>query len=147
LTFKRVSKIQDRQWEATFAGTLQRDGLTGAFKSERGEMPVTGTRIGSALIGTWNLDISSERGDRKQRLLVNRDMTGRYGALPIEEITLDGDNVSFKMTMAFGDQTFAMAFAGKLADATLTGELTSDRGSQKITGTKVVRRRGRRNAG
>jgi hypothetical protein len=32
-----------------------------------------------------------------------------------------------------------MKFEGKLADSKLTGELTSDRGSQKVTGTKVVR--------
>lgn len=144
LSFKRTIKMQDREFELTFAGTLQRDEITGAFKSERGDTPVTCTRVGSALIGTWNLGIASERGDRKQRLVVNPDMSGLYGALPVKEIKLEGDKVSFKLVMEFGQNRFEMDFAGKLADSKLTGELTSDRGSQKVTGTKVVRRRGTR---
>lgn len=147
LSFKRVSKFQEREFESTFTGTLQGNEITGTFKSERGESPVTGTRIGTALIGTWNLDVTSDFGDRKQRLVVNPDMSGLYGSMPVKDIKLDGDAVSFKLVMEFGQNTFEMDFAGKLADSKLTGELTSDRGSQKITGTKVERRRGPRNAG
>ena len=49
--------------------------------------------------------------------------------------------------LEFGDQTFEMDFAGKIEDSKLTGELSSSRGSQKLTGTKLVRtftRRGSR---
>jgi hypothetical protein len=151
LSFKRTIKMQDREFALTFAGTLQRDEITGTFKSERGDTPVTCTRLGSALIGTWNLGIASERGDRKHRLVVNPDMSGLYGSMPVKEIKLDGDNVSFKIVMEFGQNTFESNFVGKLAESTLTGELKSDRNgqtfSQTITGTKVVRRRGPRNAG
>jgi hypothetical protein len=55
--------------------------------------------------------------------------------------------VDFLMVMEFGDQSFEMRFNGKLEDSKLTGELTTSRGSQKITGTKVVRTGGRRNGG
>jgi hypothetical protein len=151
LSFKRVSKFQDREFESTFTGTLQGSEITGTFKSARGESPVTGTRIGTALIGTWNLDIASDRGDRKQRLVVNPDMSGLYGSMPVKEIKLDGENVSFKIVMEFGQNTFEMDFAGKIVDSKLTGELKSDRNgqtfTQNITGTKVVRRRGPRNSG
>jgi len=147
LSFKRVSKYQEREFESTFTGTLQRNEITGTFKSDRGESQVAGTRIGADLIGTWNLGLTSDRGERKQRLVVNGDLSGLYGSMPVKEIKLDGDNVSFKLVMEFGQNTFEMDFAGKLAESTLTGELTSDRGSQKVIGTKVVRRRGPRNAG
>jgi hypothetical protein len=50
----------------------------------------------------------------------------------------------FTMTTEFGDQTYEMTFAGKLAESKLTGETTTSRGTQKITGTKVARRFGRR---
>ncbi len=135
LTFKAKSAA----WEATFEGTLQRDTLTGTLKSERGEMAVEGTRKGAALIGTWNLEVVSERGPRTQRLVVNPDLTGLYGSMPIKKIELKDNAVAFPLTMQFGDQSFEMNFKGKLEGTKLTGELTSERGTQKVTGTKVVR--------
>jgi hypothetical protein len=145
LTFKREGTYQDRKFESTFEGTIQRGALTGMIKSERGEVPVEGTLIGAALIGTWNLDIESERGPRKQRLVVNPDMSGLYGAIPLKKVDLEGDKVSFKTVLKFGDQEFEMSFQGKLADSKLTGELTTSRGTQKVKGTKVVRTFRRRN--
>jgi hypothetical protein len=145
LTFKRKSKFQDRSWESTFEGKIERETntLSGVFKSERGEITAEGKRIGTALIGTWNLEVTSERGTRKQRLRVNPDMSGLYGATPIKKVNLEDGKVSFKMVMEFR-QKFEMSFEGKLAESKLTGELTTSRGSQKVTGTKVVRRFRRR---
>jgi len=141
LTFKRTSKIEEREFESTFDGSIQwqTDTLAGVFKSERGEIPAEATRIGAPIIGTWNLEIESESGNRKQRLLVNRDMTGLYGAMPIKKVNLEGDKVTFKIVLEFGERKFEMNFAGKLAEGKLTGELKTSRGSQKITGVKVVR--------
>ena len=139
LTFKRKSKFGDREWESTFEGTVRRDTLTGAFKSERGEITAEGKLIGAALIGNWNLEITSEQGSRKQRLKVNSDMSGLYGAIPIKKVDLKDDQVSFKMVLEFGERKFEMSFKGKLAESKLTGELTTSRGSQKVTGKKVIR--------
>jgi hypothetical protein len=148
LNFKMERKTEDRQWEATFEGTIERetDTLSGVIKSQRGEMTVEGRRIGAPLIGIWNVEAVSERGTRKQRLRVNPDMSGLYGAIPVKKVNLAGERVNFKIVMEFGDQTFEMGFEGKLADSKLTGELTSSRGSQKITGTKLVSTFRRRNA-
>ena len=146
LTFKRATKMEDRQWESTFKGTLRGNRISGAFNSDRGETQVAGTRIGGALIGTWMLDTQSERGAGKQRLLVNRDMSGLYGAIPIKKIKFEDDKVSFTLALEFGDRTFEMDFAGKLTEGKLTGELASDRFSQQVTGTKVVRNFRRRDA-
>ena len=148
LSFKMERKTEDRQWQASFDGTIERETgtLTGMLKSNRGEIEAVGKRAGTALIGTWMLESTSERGTRKQRLMVNPDMSGLYGAIPIKKVNLEGNQVSFKIVLEFGDQTFEMSFAGKLADSKLTGELTSSRGSQKITGTKVVRTFRRRSA-
>ncbi len=144
LTFKAKSTNPDRAYEATFDGTIERDALTGTFKTERGESAVTGTRQGAALIGTWNLEMVSERGTRQQRLQVNPDLTGLYGSLPIKKINFQNDAVDFQMVTQFGDQSFEMSFKGKIQDGKLAGELTTSRGSQKVTGTKVVRTGGRR---
>lgn len=147
LSFKAKSPDADRPWEATFEGTMEQDGLSGTLKSERGEIEVTGTRMGAPLIGTWNLEVVSERGTRAQRLRVNPDLTGLYGAIPIKKVNFQDGKVDFQMVLQFGDQPFEMNFSGKLDDSKLTGELTTSRGSQKVTGAKVVRRFRRRNGG
>ncbi len=146
LTFKRKSKFQDREMESTFEGTIGRDStLTGVMKSEMGDVQVEGKLIGATLIGTWNLDIESEQGIRKQRLRVNPDFSALYGSSLIKKINLDGDKISFKYVRSFGDQEFETSFAGKLAESKLTGELTTSRGTRKVTGTKVIRTFRRRN--
>ncbi len=141
ITFKRTSKFQDRQWNSAFEGTIQwqTDTLSGLIKSELGEFAAQGNRVNSELIGNWNLDVTSEWGVYKQRLKVNRDMTGKYGTIPIEEVHVEDDKVSFLVTMQFGDREFEMTFKGKLADSKLTGELKTSRDTQKIVGKKAVR--------
>jgi len=138
LTFKRTSKIQDRQFESTFEGTVKADTLSGTFKSERGESAAEGKRIGAALIGKWELEMTSERGTRKQILQVNPDLSGMYGSMPVKKINLEGDQVTFQIVLEFGEQKFEISFAGKLEDNKLTGETTSSRGTQKVTGKKVI---------
>jgi hypothetical protein len=140
LTFKRKSKFQDRQWESTFEGTVRGDALSGVMKSEMGEIPVEAQRINAALIGTWNLDVSADWGQVKQRLVVNPDLSGLYGTIPVEKINLEDGRVDFLMVVQWGDQSFEMKFEGKLEDSKLTGEMTTSRGTQKITGTKLIRR-------
>jgi len=144
LTFKKKSKMKDRQWESTFEGTVRRDTLSGVFKSENGEITAEGKLIGACLIGNWNLEVTSERGSRKQRLKVNPDMSGMYGAIPIKKVHLEDNKVSFKAVLEFGERKYEMSFEGKMEESKLTGELTTSRGTRKVTGTKVVRTSRRR---
>ncbi len=141
LTFTRKSKMQDREWESTFEGRIERETgvLSGTIKSDRGEITVEGKRAGTALIGTWNLEMTSDRGARKQRLVVNPDMSALYGTVPIKEVSFEDGKVSFKIVMEFGERKFESSFAGKLADSKLTGEMTSSMGTSKVAGKKVVR--------
>jgi len=141
LTFKRVIQRDSGQMEMAFEGTVGYNSLEGVFKSDRGEAAAEGTRVGALLIGTWNLDIESERGARKQRLRVNPDMSGLYGSTLIKKINLDGDKVSFKYVLQFGDQEYETSFEGKIADSKLTGELKTSRGTSKVTGTRRTFRR------
>jgi len=117
--------------------------LEGVFKSDRGEAPTEGRRVGTSLIGTWNLDIESERGARKQRLRVNGDMSALYGSTLIKKINLDGDKVSFKYVLQFGDQEYEVSFEGNIAESKLTGEVKTSRGTSKVTGTRRTFRRRR----
>jgi hypothetical protein len=145
LTFKRTIDRDNGPMEMTFEGTVGYNSLEGAFKSDRGEATATGTRVGAAVIGTWNLNIESEQGTRKQRLRINPDLSALYGPTPIKKITLDGDKISFKYVLQFGDREFETSFEGKVADSKLTGELKTSRGTSKVTGTRrTFRRRGSR---
>ena len=141
LTFKRVIERDSGQMEMAFEGTVSNNSLEGVFKSDRGESAATGTQVGASFIGTWNLDIESERGARKQRLRINADMSALYGPTLIKKINLDGDKISFKYVMQFGDQEFETSFEGKIAESKLAGELKTSRGTSKVTSKVTGTRR------
>jgi len=141
LTFKRVIQRDNGEREMIFEGTFGNNSLEGVFKSDSGEAPTQGSLVGASLIGTWDLDIESERGARKQRLRVNTDMSALYGSTLIKKISLDGDKVSFNYVLEFGDQKYETSFEGKIAESKLTGELKTSRGASKVTGARRSSRR------
>ena len=96
LTFQRKSKIQDQQWESTFEGTLKAHKLSGVIKSERGDITVEGTRVGAALVGQWDLDITTDNGTRKQLLRINPDLSAMLGPIAVKKVALDDNKVTFK---------------------------------------------------
>ena len=108
------------------------------MKSGQGETPVEGKRLGGAAIGVWELDIASDSGSRKQVLRINPDLSAMYGPLPIEKIDIDGNKVAFKSSVQFGDRSFETSFAGQVKGNKITGEITSSRGTQTVTGAKRV---------
>ena len=139
LTFKSTTKVQDAENVCNFEGTIEpkTNTLSGVFKAEGNEMPAEAKQIGSELIGNWILDVSAPWGNSRQRLKINRDMSGMYGVTPIDKVTLEGDKVSFKVAPEFGRMRFEMNFEGKLDGSKLTGELKNPRGSQEVTGKKA----------
>lgn len=139
LTFKRKSKIQDRQWESTFEGTIKGHTLSGTITWERGDITAKGKRVGAALVGLWELEIASDSGSRKQLLRINPDLSGILGAIAIKKVELDNNEVAFKTVLEFGEQEYEISFTGKLEGRKLTGELTTSRGTQKVTGEKIRR--------
>jgi hypothetical protein len=139
LTFQRKSKIQDQQWESSFEGTLKGHKLSGIINSKRGNITAEGTRVGAALVGQWELDITTENSTRKQLLRINPDLTAMYGPTAIKKVNLDENKVAFKIELEFGDRKMEIDFAGQLDGRKLSGELTSSRGSQKVTGNKIRR--------
>lgn len=148
LTFTRKMTIQEQTIESAFEGTIKGNALTGTFKSERGESTAEGTRVGAAAIGTWDLSITAESGNpRMQVLKINPDMTALYGTIPVEKVTLEGENLSFKTEWQFGDQKSEINFTAKLADGKLTGEVTTQRGTRKVEGKKQPAPQMRRGAG
>jgi hypothetical protein len=141
ISFDRTVKFNDREFKMTFEGTAQDDKLTGVSRSDRGEIPITGTRVGGALIGKWLLTAVSERGTRELLMTINPDLTGRYefffAEIPIKDLKLEGNQVTFTVESSFGDRTFRSDFKGTVQNGTLKGQMTSDRGTSEITGKKL----------
>ncbi len=138
LTYTRKVKMRDFEFETNFDGTIRGHKLTGIFESQRGEIPATGERIGAPLIGRWELTTTSERGTRTRMLTIFGDMTGRYesfgGEIPIQDLKLEGDKVTFVVERGFGDRVFRQEFKGKLEGKSLKGQLVSDRGTTEVAG-------------
>jgi hypothetical protein len=142
LTFKRKMTRQDQEVEMTYELIVKDDAMTGTSKSPRGEAALTGKRADSPLVGTWELTITSDRGERKQILTIYPDLSAMYGPSELEKITVEGNKVSFKQSRTFGDRTFEEEFKCELTGDQLAGEITfSGRDgnpmTQKVTGKKL----------
>jgi len=141
LSFTRQSKIEDFEFETTYEGNVKGNELTGTMKSQMGDLQANGKRVGAPLIGKWDLTTESEFGTNKSMMRVNGDMTGRYeffgGEIPMKDLKLEGNQVTFALEMGWGDQTFTLDFKGKLDGKNIKGQMTSDRGTSDITGKKV----------
>jgi hypothetical protein len=143
LTFARKVKLPDAELETTYEGVVAADRITGTIRSERGEIAANAERLGTALIGKWELTTTSpERGPRPGLLLVFPDLSARYetfgGEVPVKEIKLEGNDVTFSVETSFGDQTFTIEFKAKLDGKSLAGEVITPRGARAVTGKKVV---------
>lgn len=142
LSFTRKVKFNENEIEMTFEGAVQGDKLTGVSKNEQLEVPVTGTRFGAALIGKWELTVTSEQGPRQRMFRVFPDLTGRYesfgGEIPVKDLELEGNQVTFTYERGFGDQIFKTEFKGTLDGSTLKGQMTSDRGTSEVVGKKLA---------
>jgi len=141
LTLTRNSKVEDMEFENTYEGAIKDNKLTGMLKGDMGQWEANGQRIGLALIGTWEITTVSDFGTRTTMMKVFPDLTGRYevfdSEIPMKNLKLEGDQVTFKLEMGFGDMIFELDFKGKLDGKTLKGEMNSDRGTSEVTGKKV----------
>jgi len=141
LTFSRKSTFGDNTYESDFEGTIAGHNLTGVFKSPQGDMPAKGSRVGAALVGQWELTTVSEFGTNKSMMRVNGDMTGRYelfgGDIPMKNLKLEGDQVTFALEIGWGDQTVSLDFKGKLDGKNLKGQIAWDSGTGEVTGMKA----------
>jgi len=141
ITFDRTVKSNDREFKMAFEGVAQGDKLTGASKSDMGDIPVAGTRVGAAVIGKWELTTESEQGARQSMLTVYPDLTARQeffgGESPVKNFKFEGDQMTYALELGFGDQTFVIDYKLKVQNGVLTGQSSSERGTNAIKGKKM----------
>ena len=142
LTYTRKSKLGEREWESNFEGIIKGHKLAGTFKSQRGELPATGERVGAVLVGKWKLTNIYSGGTSTIILKINGDLTGRYEfsggeQIPIKKLKLEGDQVTFVLEMIGKDRPLRLDFKGKLDGKTLRGKLSYGRFTSEVTGKKI----------
>ena len=152
LTFIRKVDRQGQQFDLAFTGTIEGDKINGAFDSPMGALTVAGAREATAaptaadagakpgIAGTWDVISKSQLGELKRTLKVKDDLTGTYTTedqeYPLNNLKMDGNNVTFDVKVTLQGQELALAFAGTVDADKLTGQFTSDAGNAEVTGTK-----------
>ena len=152
LTFNRTVNFGDQQFAMSFSGTIAGDKLNGEFLTDFGGMAISGSRAAveavaekpkSPLQGTWELTSVSQMGEIKRNLVVAADLSGVYEGdgvkWPIQNLKLDGDKVTFDVTISIQDQELALSFAGKLENNKITGKYSIGGMGEvaDVTGVKV----------
>lgn len=142
LSFTRHTKMEEFEFDNKYEGTVKDNKLAGKLDGgDMGQWEANGRRLGLPLIGTWEITSVSDFGTRTTTMRIFPDMTGRYevfdSEIPMKNLKLEGDQVTFLLEMGWGDMTFELDFKGKLDGKNLKGEMNSDRGTSEITGKKV----------
>ncbi len=120
-----------------FEGTLVSDTM--------GTLPVKGTRAkaaaGSALSGVWDITSDSQLGKLERKLVVYNDNTGKYVTdtdNAISDVTVDGQNVGFKVTVSAQGQDLPLTFKGTVNGDALAGNFVVDGQEMAVvTGTRA----------
>lgn len=126
-----------------FEGKLDGKTLRGKLCVEGITVWVTYKKLDVAiqLIGTWEFTRETSRGTRMSTLKIKENMTGTYtyrdNETAVTDLKVDGDQVSFKVTMRWQDREYPMEFKGKLDGTSLKGEFTTSRGTREATGKKI----------
>lgn len=155
LTFSRTMNRDGQELTLDFSGTVDGDKLDGTLSSAMGDIPLKGTRAaasapaaGSAsaggianLAGTWDVTTESQLGTLKRTLIIKESGEGSYNSdtaqWPISNLKVEGDKVSYNVTVNAQGQDLPLTFNGTLSGDSLNGEYTSEAG----TGTVVAKRR------
>lgn len=146
LTFERTVNYQGTDFDITYSGTIDGDSITGSFSTDAGELETNGTRgaesSGGGLAGSWTLQVNSQLGDNERGLIVKDDMTAVYVAdgeeFEVEDLKLDGDAVTFTVSLSLEGNDLTLDFEGKLDGDSLTGELFMDGSSvAEVEGTRA----------
>lgn len=147
ISFAQTATILEQEMLVSFEGTLDGDTFSGILTSDLGPMPVTGKRSVATppIVGNWTFTsvVSAQDTTLTRTLEVNEDLTGVYKSdedeWPISDLAVDGDAVTFAVTVQFGGQDVPLTFAGTIDGASMTGAFSAQ-GSEvaQITALRVV---------
>ena len=93
------------------------------------------------MVGHWDATISTPMGNMNAELVVNEDLTGNMrsadlGASGINDITLDGQQVTFNTEIDAQGMMMTLQFSGEVDGDSLSGAFDTDFGPLSVNATR-----------
>jgi len=141
IEFKVNLSVQGQELPSTVNLTLDGNKVKGTLDFVQGRAQIVGEKAAAAgIVGSWKLTVDSQLGVNERDLVINDDMTGKYsgdiGSFDVTNVKVDGDAVSFDMTLELQGQSLPATFKGKIDGDSLTGELDVGVGVASVTGKR-----------
>jgi hypothetical protein len=138
VTFGVTVEVEGTEYPLSFEGAFENPNtVKGDFIMDGG--PVADVVIARIVdfYGTWNVTSESSLGTLERVLIVNEDGTGTYNDFAISSFALDGNKVTFDVTLDINGQEAPLSFKGTFEDTELTGDFAMDgENVAEVTGTK-----------
>jgi hypothetical protein len=97
-----------------------------------------------SITGTWNLTLNSPLGAQQAQLQLEEvsgsyqgTLSGKAGPSPIEELSVDGDNVAFSADADTPVGRLRLGFTGAITGDTLAGKYSTPFGAFDFSGTRA----------
>ena len=93
------------------------------------------------LVGEWDATISTPMGNMNSTLVVRDDLSGEMrspelGAASLDNIVVDGNDVSFSTTVDAQGQMMTLDFTGQVDGDELEGSFDTAFGALSVSGTR-----------
>ncbi|HIA47099.1 MAG TPA: hypothetical protein EYN96_03810 [Candidatus Hydrogenedentes bacterium] len=120
-------------YDVAFEGSFGKEGLSGDIITNGASfVALKAPRVGAfdEMIGIWNLTGESQFGPMEHTLIVTPDGKFTYGSdgqvSEISELKIDGNSISFNMTVFGGGGEYPVAFEGIFGDDGLSGDVMTN---------------------
>lgn len=91
-------------------------------------------------VGVWNMNIVTPMGEQASMWTISADgtgnMSGDQGDQALDGIMLEGNTVSFAVSIDAGGQSLNLSYTGTVEGDSLNGEFSSDFGPIEASGTR-----------
>lgn len=93
------------------------------------------------LVGDWDATISTPMGNMSSSLVIRDDLSGEMrspelGAANLDNIVVDGSDVSFSTTVDAQGMMMTLNFSGQVEGDELQGAFDTDFGALSVSGTR-----------
>jgi len=96
----------------------------------------------SPTVGTWEFAQETDREILTGTLRIKDARSGIYAVrdkeVDLDELTTDGNQMAFKVTLMFNDREFSMQFKGAVEGTILKGQWTTPRGTRNAEAKRVA---------
>lgn len=120
-------------YDVAFIGSFDDEGLRGDIISNGASfvtLKAPRARDIGIMVGTWDLTGESQYGPMDHKLVVTSDGKFRYESegqvSEVSNLKIDGNSVSFEMTVYGGGNAYDVAFQGSFGDDGLTGDVMTN---------------------